>query len=102
MSAAPWVIPAVHGGRRSSFQRWAEQPCGDQIRATCDARSASDMSPRRLAIVPARGGSKRVPDKNIRNFGGRPMIAHILETAQLSDLFDQIHVSTESSRIAAV
>jgi pseudaminic acid cytidylyltransferase len=60
------------------------------------------MSPRRLAIVPARGGSKRIPDKNIRKFGGRPMIAHILETAQRSKLFDQIHVSTESPRVAAV
>lgn len=56
----------------------------------------------RLAIVPARGGSKRIPDKNIRDFCGRPMIAHILDTARDSGLFDTIHVSTESPRIAEV
>src|SRR5438445_10500267 len=56
----------------------------------------------RLAIIPARGGSKRIPDKNIRDFCGRPMIGHILETASASKLFDTIHVSTESRRIADV
>ena len=60
------------------------------------------MSPRRLAVIAARGGSKRVADKNIRAFCGRPMIAHILETARTSELFDVIHVSTESPRIASV
>lgn len=55
--------------------------------------------PRRIAIIPARGGSKRIPDKNIRDFCGRPMIAYILETAQRSGLFDIIHVSSESRRI---
>jgi pseudaminic acid cytidylyltransferase len=56
----------------------------------------------RLAIVPARGGSKRVPDKNIRDFCGRPMIGHILQAASGSKLFDAIHVSTDSRRIADV
>jgi pseudaminic acid cytidylyltransferase len=56
----------------------------------------------RLAIVPARGGSKRIPDKNIRDFCGRPMIGHILKAADSSRLFDRIHVSTESRRIADV
>ncbi len=56
----------------------------------------------RLAIVPARGGSKRIPDKNIRDFCGRPMIGHILNAASGSHLFDAIHVSTESRRIADV
>jgi pseudaminic acid cytidylyltransferase len=56
----------------------------------------------RLAIVPARGGSKRIPDKNIRNFCGRPMIGHILQAAAASKLFDTIHVSTESQRVADV
>jgi pseudaminic acid cytidylyltransferase len=58
--------------------------------------------PSRLAIIPARGGSKRIPDKNIRNFCGRPMIGHILQTAANSKLFDTIHVSTESRRVADV
>lgn len=57
---------------------------------------------RRIAIVPARGGSKRIPDKNIRDFCGRPIIAYILEAAKESGLFDTIHVSTESSRIQSV
>ena len=56
----------------------------------------------RLAVVPARAGSKRIPDKNIREFFGRPMIAYILDAARASGLFDTIHVSTESSRIANV
>jgi pseudaminic acid cytidylyltransferase len=58
--------------------------------------------PSRLAIIPARGGSKRIPDKNIREFCGRPMIGHILQTAANSKLFDTIHVSTESHRVADV
>ena len=60
------------------------------------------MSRKRLAVIPARGGSKRIPDKNIRIFGCQPMIAHILETARNSELFDVIHVTTESPRIASV
>lgn len=54
---------------------------------------------RRIAIIPARGGSKRIPDKNIRDFCGKPMIAYVLETAKESGLFDLIHVSTENKRI---
>ncbi len=58
--------------------------------------------PSRLAIIPARGGSKRIPDKNIRDFCGHPMIGHILRAASSSKLFETIHVSTESARIANV
>lgn len=56
----------------------------------------------RLAVIPARGGSKRIPDKNIRDFCGKPMVAHILDAARESELFDTIHVSTDSSTIAEV
>ena len=56
----------------------------------------------RIAIIPARGGSKRIPRKNIRDFCGRPMIAHILHAARVSGLFDVIHVSTESEDIREV
>jgi len=56
----------------------------------------------RLAVIPARGGSKRLPDKNIREFCGKPMIAYVLETARASRLFETIHVSTDSARIAQV
>ena len=60
------------------------------------------MAPRRLAVIPARGSSKRLPGKNLREFCGKPMIAHILETARASALFDAIHVSTDSKEIAEV
>ncbi len=56
----------------------------------------------RLAVVPARGGSKRIPDKNIRDFCGCPMIGHILNAIRESSLFETIHVSTESPHIADV
>lgn len=54
---------------------------------------------RRLAVIPARGNSKRIPDKNIRSFCGKPMITHVLSAARDSGLFSVIHVSTESERI---
>lgn len=54
---------------------------------------------RRIAIIPARGGSKRIANKNIRDFCGKPMIAHILQVARESGLFDEIHVSTDSAEI---
>ena len=57
---------------------------------------------KRLCIIPARGGSKRVPDKNIRDFCGKPMISHALSTAKETRLFDTIHVSTDSDKIINV
>lgn len=56
----------------------------------------------RLAIIPARGGSKRIPRKNIRLFAGKPMIAYAIEAAHASALFDHIIVSTDDPEIAAV
>lgn len=56
----------------------------------------------RIAIIPARGGSKRIPDKNIRPFAGRPIIHHSIETAASSGLFRRIIVSTDSERVADV
>ena len=50
-----------------------------------------------VAIIPARGGSKRIPRKNIRHFCGRPMIAWPIATAAASGLFDHILVSTEDA-----
>jgi len=55
-----------------------------------------------LAIVPARGGSKRIKDKNITDFLGKPLMAYSIEAAQQSKLFDLIHVSTDSEKIKAV
>jgi N-acylneuraminate cytidylyltransferase len=57
---------------------------------------------KRLAIIPARGGSKRIPRKNIKNFLGKPIIAYSIEAAIASNLFDEIMVSTDDAEIAAV
>lgn len=56
----------------------------------------------RLAVIPARGGSKRIPRKNIRPFGGKPMIAWSIEAAFQSGCFDQVVVSTDDAEIADV
>lgn len=55
-----------------------------------------------IAIIPARGGSKRIPRKNIKNFCGKPMIAYSIEAAQNSGCFDRIIVSTDDIEIASV
>ncbi|WP_263841473.1 cytidylyltransferase domain-containing protein [Salinibacter sp.] len=55
-----------------------------------------------LAVIPARGGSKRIPRKNIRSFRGRPLIVHTIETAQESGLFEQVVVSTDDDEIASI
>lgn len=56
----------------------------------------------KLAVIPARGGSKRIPRKNIKLFCGKPMIAWSIEAAQQSNCFDRIVVSTDDEEIAAV
>lgn len=55
-----------------------------------------------IAIIPARGGSKRIPRKNIKVFCGKPMIAWSIEAAKASGLFDHIIVSTDDAEIAQV
>jgi pseudaminic acid cytidylyltransferase len=55
-----------------------------------------------IAIIPARGGSKRIPRKNIRDFCGKPMIAWPIEAARASGCFDRIVVSTDDGEIADV
>lgn len=56
----------------------------------------------KLAIIPARGGSKRIPRKNIKPFCGKPMIAWAIEAARESACFDRIIVSTDDSEIADI
>lgn len=58
--------------------------------------------PRNLCIIPARGGSKRIPRKNIKDFLGKPIIAYSIEVALKSKLFDEVMVSTDDREIAAV
>lgn len=56
----------------------------------------------RVAIIPARGGSKRILRKNIKSFAGLPIIAHSIKAAQESKLFDRIIVTTDDDEIAAI
>src|SRR5436309_3283946 len=56
----------------------------------------------RLAIITARGGSKRIPRKNIRHFCGKPIIAYSIQTALNSGCFDELMVSTEDEEIAKI
>ena len=58
------------------------------------------MTKKNVAIIPARGGSKRIPRKNIKNFLGKPIIAYSIETALQSGLFDEVMVSTDDKKIA--
>lgn len=56
----------------------------------------------RLAVIPARGGSKRLPGKNVKLLAGKPMLAYSIEAAVASGLFDSVVVSTDSQQIAEV
>ena len=55
-----------------------------------------------LAIITARGGSKRIPRKNIKDFMGKPMLAYAVEAALKSELFDEVMVSTDDNEIAEI
>ncbi len=55
-----------------------------------------------IAIITARGGSKRIPKKNIKEFCGKPIIAYSIEAALKSELFDEVMVSTDSDEIAKI
>ena len=84
-----------------------ERSCREATRRRCAAGRGHGvegrMAPKnRLALIPARGGSRRVPRKNILDFGGRPMLAWTTEAAQSSCLFSAIVVSTDDEEIAAV
>lgn len=55
-----------------------------------------------LCIIPARGGSKRIPRKNVKPFLGKPMLAYSIEAALATGLFDEVMVSTDDKEIAEV
>jgi len=57
---------------------------------------------KKVCIIPARGGSKRIPKKNIKFFHGKPLIAYSIETAKQSELFNRIIVSTDDEEIAKI
>ena len=62
----------------------------------------SDRIVKRLAIITARGGSKRIPRKNIKEFNGRPIMTYSIDAAIGSGVFDKVMVSTEDEEIAAI
>lgn len=55
-----------------------------------------------LAVIPARGGSKRIPRKNIKNLNGLPLLAHSIREALESKLIDRVIVSTDDEEIASI
>lgn len=60
------------------------------------------MACRTLAVITARGGSKRIPKKNIKDFCGKPILAYSIQAALESELFDEVMVSTDSEEIADI
>ena len=60
------------------------------------------MKQKTLAIIPARGGSKRIPRKNIKDFLGKPIISYSIQNALDSKLFDEVMVSTDDKEIAEI
>ena len=56
----------------------------------------------RICVIPARGGSKRIPRKNIKDFNGQPIIGYSIRTAILSDCFDKVIVSTDDTEISEI
>ncbi len=57
---------------------------------------------KKIAIIPARSGSKRIPNKNIKLFLGEPIISYVINTVVKSKLFDEVIVSTDSEEIATI
>lgn len=55
-----------------------------------------------IAIIPARGGSKRIPRKNIKKFNGKPLLKYSIETARKSELFERVIVTTDDEEIAEI
>ena len=55
-----------------------------------------------ICVIPARGGSKRIPKKNIQEVGGVPLIGHVIRNALNSKAFDEVYVSTDSEEIASL
>ena len=61
-----------------------------------------DNQNRALCVIPARGGSKRIPRKNVKDFLGKPLIAYSIEAALNSGVFERVIVSTDDADIADV
>ena len=69
-------------------------------RRLADAKPETGGNMKSVAIITARGGSRRIPRKNIRDFCGRPILAYSIEAALKSGMFDRVMVSTDDEEIA--
>ena len=65
------------------------------------SNSSTKNSQKTLAVIPARGGSLRIPKKNLADFGGKPAIARVIEIARCSRIFERIVISTDDPEIAS-
>jgi pseudaminic acid cytidylyltransferase len=92
MTAAP-LRPLLPGACDNSATAFRARPAGHH--------QAGELA-LRVAVIPARGGSKRVPRKNVRVFAGKPMIAWAIDTARASGVFDHVLVSTDDLEIRDV
>ena len=61
-----------------------------------------EQNSRKIAIITARGGSKRIPKKNVREFCGKPILAYSIEAAVKSGVFDTVMVSTDDEEIGRI
>src|SRR5579863_6587149 len=76
-------------------------PVRSRVARRCATAGAGCMSAR-IAIIPARGGSKRIPRKNIQPFLGRPIISYPIQAALTAGCFEEVMVSTDDEEIAQV
>ena len=60
------------------------------------------MNDKPICLIPARSGSKRIKNKNIKHFAGKPLIGHVIKIAKKSNIFSRIIVSTDSKKIAKI
>ncbi|MFZ2961085.1 MAG: acylneuraminate cytidylyltransferase family protein [Candidatus Ozemobacteraceae bacterium] len=74
--------------------------CGAKPKRPSTLSTATDLDMQRLAVIPARGGSKRLPGKNIRPLHGRPLITWVIEAALASGCFTRVLVTTDDEGIA--
>src|SRR6202008_4622527 len=89
------------GIRAGRAQRAAVRPAHHGRLSFGAAAPEAQVVSQAIAVIPARGGSKRIPRKNVRDFCGKPMIAWPIEELRAARLFDHIVVSTDDAEIAA-
>lgn len=73
-----------------------------RFRMMKSVRKDKQMEEKKIAVITARGGSKRIPKKNIKDFCGKPIIAYSIQAALESGIFDEVMVSTDSQEIADI